>query len=786
MRSYIFIVALMVFFNLPYLVHGYQADTYFVGDQAGSDIISDTHSWNLESSTLSCVQSMEVRGSISGSGVDYSNEFFSPNRTLIATGGEIGVDAFNCRIFGGHSDISTTNTGVNGMYEAGVETITTGSSGFVWVESRITCDTGYFTNLIFERGGDIDDKGYLPNSYISLNGTANHPLTSFVDDFKVCDSINDAHVLPTPTSSLGCSGNTLCTEILAFPFNSSDAGNIEITANVNYKCHNNSITSGTKIPKLELVKFSDLSTIEIINMGLSNCSLTTPANNIFNISKTILGLDPNELYLLVFYASKSFGGGTGFVDEFFMEMPDLVNISIDSRVADFVCGEWSECINQSQIRVCIDQSIHNFPNRIEARSCADFEDYDLLILGFEDIGETIEILECKKNAWTCVSSPETVTIELPLGWNATILEVNDSGVFKKARIIAELTSDEAYDGLRSLEINYNPPKIDQVIEDGGGASPAICGNTTEGDIPQVFTNNMTNTIVSENFTFPSVYPALSWAVKISPESRLQYDVDFFGANPFCDPKTLCYGNCNATVQGDYIVSLIELNEFGNATVDTIFRFFGTSSDNWNIITADLTDANIKTGTQYRILIMANPDDQYDIRPYRMFFDTFSIVSLSQPITVNCTDTCDGRNLLKATLVNNTCFVEVIINDSSCIAELEEETDYTDPVPWVENFLNDLGFNDTTIEESGFGFALNFLSPMFIGLMIVMAIGVFAEYKVAKVGGSGHGILFGIIFLFGTASMTIFGIFPIGWGIMLLILSGFIVVSTMLKTFKGGQ
>jgi hypothetical protein len=327
-----------------------------------------------------------------------------------------------------------------------------------------------------------------------------------------------------------------------------------------------------------------------------------------------------------------------------------------------------------------------------------------------------------------------------------------------------------------------------------GASPAECKNSTTGYQANLETTNLSASIISDNFTFPSPFPALAWAVKKASTPREQYDVDFLGANPFCDPKVLCYGDCDATVLGEYQILLNELNNTGSL-VRTVFRFEGDATTSWNVIQVDLDESDINTSAPHQIIIATDVDDVSSPLPRRMWFDEFRIQSLSQPLIANCTDYCDGNDLIDATEQDGACFLTRIVNESSCVAEQEaiaeaealaQQLENLAVIPIVGDLLADSGLNETVIEESGLSFAVSFFSPFFLSIIIIIVLGGFLEFKVAQAskGGGGHGTIFGIVMLIGTIFLTMLGVFPIGFAIVFTIISGFIVVWTVLKTIKG--
>jgi hypothetical protein len=96
---------------------------------------------------------------------------------------------------------------------------------------------------------------------------------------------------------------------------------------------------------------------------------------------------------------------------------------------------------------------------------------------------------------------------------------------------------------------------------------------------------------------------------------------------------------------------------------------------------------------------------------------------------------------------------------------------TQPAPFI---------NATEFEQAGIAFLLPFFSPLFISLFILFASGAIIEV-LARSGG----VAFGMVMLFGSVGLTILGFLPLGLAIILVIISGFIVVYTLLKIIRGG-
>ncbi len=374
---------------------------------------------------------------------------------------------------------------------------------------------------------------------------------------------------------------------------------MNVKANITIFCQDAGAGPGTKSSELSLVRRSTEAITVIDGLTISSCPVAPGATTSFDIDINVTGLEPNEIFDLHFFAGLS-GGATG--DNLTLTIHSA-NFSIDARVPNFVCGEFSACVAGSQSRICVDTT-EVFPDRIEVVSCLVPQNFSEINLGFEDLNTTsITVLECKKNAFTCVSSPTSISpaLQLPADWTIGFETVNDSGVITFHEAMAFLTTEAAIEGQRSLELNYRPPKLDVVTEAVPSSNPATCQNASSGFQGSLQTTDLNTKITSASFQFPGAFPALRWAAKKADSPRLQYDVNFFGANPLCSPKTLCYGDCNGTVSGTYSVNLNEVFENGNFK-SVVFRFEGEATSLFSVVQADLNATNINETGFFQIVI----------------------------------------------------------------------------------------------------------------------------------------------------------------------------------------
>jgi len=786
MKSLMIFSFILLLAVLPYSVNAYQISISDANLNTSSNpVTTDAPSWFVDTIGASCNITISSQATITGSNFEYSGSYRSPGDSLVTNIGTLsGQNAFTCRGLGSSSPL--TAAGTNGTLEARARIEHSGTSGQLFATNSLSCAGSDFISFFVDNTNftTVDNKGFQSNGLIGTQQSSNIAASVLVRNATICQdpTITPTYNLLSAGNNFGFAQTTPFTAGFFIPFNSSDSGSFNLTANETTFCLNSG--GGTYVADLILVRASTESEEILDPLPLASC---TGAGNFHNhfITESKTGLVPNELYYLVFFIQK--GSGLS-ADSITMDI-DFINLTIDSRIPSFECGEFSECLNGTKTRTCIDTS-GQFIDKIEAVTCTTPGTFSELNIGFEDLNvTTVDVLECKKNAFTCAATPNTLSLEMPVGWSVNFETVNDSSVIRFHEAMSFMTAEEAFDGFRSMELNYRPPKLDVVTEDAGGANPAICDNRSTGFQGSLQTQDLNATIASSAFQFPGDFPALKWASMKADTPRLQYDVNFFGANPFCSPKTLCYGDCNATVRGTYSITLSELSSVDLSVVRTVFRFEGEASNNWSVVNVDLNQSNINSTAPHRITISSFVvnEDLSDIRPKRIFFDNFTIQNLALPLVENCVSTCSGRDLLEATLQNGTCFITTIINESSCNAIIEgqeAEAEFNASLGPVEFILALAGTNSTAIEESGFGFVLFFISPSFIILAILLTISVFAEFKISSAGSSTGGTVFALILLAGTTFFTITGTLPLSFAVIFILIGGFIVLHTFSKTFGG--
>jgi hypothetical protein len=115
----------------------------------------------------------------------------------------------------------------------------------------------------------------------------------------------------------------------------------------------------------------------------------------------------------------------------------------------------------------------------------------------------------------------------------------------------------------------------------------------------------------------------------------------------------------------------------------------------------------------------------------------------------------------------------VTNSSVCVAEEAAANASTGVIDALTPFAEEL-------QASGLGFFVIFLSPIFWGFIIAVAIGAFVGYK-SKIAEIGIITILGILII---EAMPQFGIFPPWFIIIFIVIAGFIAVDYLKRKFTG--
>lgn len=801
---------LLAFLILIAPVQAYSIDYYTVGNDTAINVNVNVSSLKVNPETT-CSVRMGNYLSIAGTVFNAEDKFYSPLNTFQGYANFDSSSEFEC-----HFVAYATNTEKTplGYYDAQNVVLHSGDNAVSKFMVNYECVTTGANHIIFDISRtDIDDKGYYPMALAknTEHGTATiYTTNQLLANYTGCQGFNtQAEFMSAPIKLEG--GDVVCNIdggnikgicSLIYPFNSSASGVVNIFINATNEttyCADAFLNEKLKFYNITLIKASDNSVYSFANFqGECDIGGNEPINTVFNET---FQLTPNELYFVSFYAHKE---STAYADNLFrLKPPQQIIIQIDNRVPNYECGEWGECINGKRSRSCVDTT-GVFPDMIEPEDCWFYNVTSELLLGFEESGDDYEFAYCFPTPGLnplnpCPSIIYDYTVTIPKGWTFVSQTINDSGTEKNARYFGELTTTIAHSGKRSLELWSNPPKLDQPITVGGGTEPATCNFSTTANT-YTHTTNLTNSIATESFTFPTPNAVISWFDKRDLFPKKHYE---FGQwVEVCVPDKLCYGDCDVYARGRYLLRLIEINITTNATIRTVHDYYADGDKEaqtfWSYRVLDLSGKNITSSQHFRILIIPHLD-QFDQEGNHIYIDDLKLQDLTQALNESeCVSHCDPDIIDRywsATLIINedgstVCEWTYWDGDFACIlaggGDPDDDDTIYDPPGWITDTLDDLGINQSTIDASGMGYLLNFVSPFFVGIMIIIIIGGLLEFKIAQAGGGGHGIVFAFVFLIGTTALTIFGIFPTYWGILMVIIGGLGTVFVVMKGVFGGR
>lgn len=396
---------------------------------------------------------------------------------------------------------------------------------------------------------------------------------------------------------------------------------------------------------------------------------TLPAGNTLTTS---LSLDSHTVYVV----------GVGYEHGSQTTIPrPIIEVNIDLGIADYECGDWSECTDAVDYyyRECVD--LNGFqPNKIENLPCSPTI-LENATLGFEGYHTVTDVWKCSPSYYTFDPYYLNETDrDTPINWT-----IGETAIAK--RDFLKMTTEWSTEGSRSLKMWYIPPKMWEVSLNSTGY-PVDCGNATSGVVPSV-TQNMSNDSYSVryNVSFPTDNMILRFDVKGCEEQVLQHSAVYlyFPFTTIVLDETypeMCYaGTCNGTPNSRYVVNMLDA-----VTGTSIFGYakFGEAYTNFaSTDVIDLSNLGILPGRNYTLVFSVYPENFDDTGGNCVYFDNVRFESIEQPyvdtiLSGVCETQCVGDDYFEATLLSNgECSVRVI--ELGCISEniLEELRDGND-------------------------------------------------------------------------------------------------------------
>ena len=585
----------------------------------------------------------------------------SPDASVLGFSTLSGIFNTSCLSYGQTSLKSVSRDGSSSIYEASWDVTHSAVSGFVNTQTRYTCDSPVETTT-FKVTRDDDSRGECQWIIREINSD-NHVafITALENSYNRCGDLSSwLSIKPCANVTTAFAGLQRTTQYI-YPINSSATGNVNFSftdASITM-----SVTGGT--PTFDYY-------IDIINtetQTTTNVHTTTDQATVDGVLFSIpdvtgtISLTPDSQYLWVVTFNKDVPGGfTSKVDA--IDNP-IMELEIFTFRPQYICGEFGECINATQSRVCVDQ-FGVAPDRIEVQSCFDVPAHEI-DLGFEAIVDLFppDIYICQLD-WTIIGCPinlNTIPARFPVNWTISA-DADFSGTFRQNYI--RISEDTATVGTKSLQMNYIPPKIVEPISDPGNASLTVCGNKTIGDFPFVTTGLNQTRFVAINVSFPTPFIQIRLDARKCSNPVLQYDYtgDIFS---ICDVlgvfRKVCYAtNCTDEPGGNYRVGV-----FDAQTLEQIVEFTDTAINSWISHIIDLSNAGLLVNHNYTIILVVNPEIVpfiYDPQSHCVYFDNFRI-TVTEAALPECVTKCEGLDLFLATQNGDVCFFTQVTNSPQC-------------------------------------------------------------------------------------------------------------------------
>lgn len=753
--------------------------TYYMMGTSGTSILTNPVPFFSENGNVELTLNMRASFNTSAP-FSYNGDFRSPYSIIFSLNGESLSQNFSCKNLGSPTKSYTTPQ----IIESRTTMTNDADSATIYSQSIFNVTTTDRYLRLFSYNNQ-DSEGYIPNAYRVIKNLGiiqEPPLIS-----EITAELNSNHF-----SNCGDTGN-----LQRFPNNYALPGKQELA----YVVFNS--TAGY----IEYsIKVGMVVTSQFVIYPIDNPSSAIDLGIGFSKSGNIT-LDQNRIYVIAY----------GTVGTYAISATaSSFNITIDLGLPDYLCGDWSACIDGYHQRVCVDQNGLQ-PDRVEISPC-EIVVLQNVTLGFEEYNTFNDVLRCYPT-WVlgCYYGLENISVDRPLGWT-----VVDPAIGKQYFI--SMTSEWATEGSRSAKLWFIPPKEGEVDKVGLITG---CYNTTSGKIPQIYKGVNDSYFLSYNVTFPATNMMLSFDTKKCNEQvRQHYGVQTILGIQLCPEQ--CYSqNCSTEPLGRYYFNIIDTNTSQSLLVTP---YFGTAKEDTETLQFDLSGLGIVVNRTYNIVFAVYPENLHDTRGDCVMFDDVRYNVLRDPlITIledECISKCIGVDYYKATeLANGRCLIvkfpnypdcspykeEILRKESYCVdstlwfydnktakydtldcefgckdgecmtqAEAEEEEEQATILTPNTYLAEALG--EEYLNSIGMGWVLIFIVPMFIGFIIAIAIGVY----VAKMSESFE---LGIISIMGILIVESlipppYALMPIWFVIVFIIVGGLTFAQFMTKRAKG--
>ena len=181
----------------------------------------------------------------------------------------------------------------------------------------------------------------------------------------------------------------------------------------------------------------------------------------------------------------------------------------------------------------------------------------------------------------------------------------------------------------------------------------------------------------------------------------------------------------------------------------------------------------------------------DMIALQLYGKPYDELSPSQKTTVQnqyCSSTqCVGNDLHLNSIQNGVCVSKVETNNPTCVQQAQQQATAGNqsifvPIGSIANAIVNSTTNQTlaqSVQASGFGFALVFITPIFwIMLICAIVMSLTAYYTKHMEIGVGAGLFILIAFTFALPELVLITI-------ILIVITAFLVGRTVVKTVAGG-
>lgn len=587
---------------------------------------------------------------------DSTGGYYSPDSNNFANSPLTGIGNTTCLSWGQTNLVTTTYDPVSLFYESKFTYTQSATAGFVNTLTRYQCivtDADHYMRFTVGNTSS-DSRGNCLWKVRTNNGGDDQAawLTALEGNYGMCGDTTDWEA--TDCSSVLANGGGASTLQYIYPFNSSYSGII------NYSFTNSSLnmtqTPSSKYYVHLLNTASGTSTqIHYETDGGS----AKPVYSAFSGTQT---LSQNTIYLWVITYVPNEAVAWQVTNVY---LP-VVEMQIFSFKPDYVCGDYSECQNNTHTQVCEDSN-GIAPDELRFGTCFDIPAVDLN-LGFEEY-YTQSVYTCQKGWWItgCPTYLNITTARYPVNWTVINTEMSNIALENFLTLTSEIKTT---DGSRALKMWYIPPKPEEPFNNSGTAQ---CGNVTGGRSPEVDAGYNESLFIAFNVSFENPYLQLRYDVKKCDVSQMPVQYDYTG-DFFVNCGKRCYStNCIIEPKGRYGIRLVDTST-NEIVMDFIENLYTNDWRFENIL--DLSNVGLETDHNYTLAIGVNPENNFDSNSHCIFIDNFrgTFTDIALP---TCESDCDGRNWIKAELMGNICHYQTTYNAKNCFEDEDKQREIQD-------------------------------------------------------------------------------------------------------------